>query len=161
MPTCSVGNAGVSLFKGRGLDSQVAQFLWTTSDYKEQFWSGKRNTTIAKINAHWIPSSMCSDYVPRLDKTAEQATESRDRDFEPNVSQTSRAQINTEAQLWRRDSNAASTKPMPTECHQVLTASKQPGWLSRMNIGLLIPGPRFRAPRWAFFRTQSNYKKIS
>ena len=102
MPTWSVGNAGVSWFKGRGLESPVAQFLWTTSHYNEQFWSGDRNTPVEKINAHWIPSRLCSDFVQRLAKTVEQETESQDRDFEQNVSQMFWAEINIEAQLLRR-----------------------------------------------------------
>ena len=159
-PTWSAGNAGVSWFKGRGLDSPVAQFLWTTSDYKQKIWSEDRNTPIEKIHAQGIPSSMCSDYAPRPAKTVEPDTEFQVCDFEPKVSQTSLAQINTEGQLWRRDSNAALPKRTPTECHQVLAASKQPGWIGRMNIGLLIPGPSLRAQRWAFSRTQTNYRKI-
>ena len=160
-PTWSVGNAGVSWFKGRGLDSPVAQFLWTTSHYKQKIWSEDRNTLIEKIHAQGQPSSKCSDYVPRPAKTVEPATESRDCDFEPKVSQTSLAQINTEGQLWRRDSNAALPKRTPTECHQVLAASKQPGWIGRMKIGLLIPGSSPRVQRWAFSRTQTNFKNIS
>ena len=160
MPFCSVGKAGVSWFKGRGLDSPVAHFLWTTSHYKEKIWSEHRNTPFEKIHAQWIPLSMCSDYVQWLAKTEEPDTESQDCDFEPKISQTSLAQINTEGQLWRRDSNAALPKRTPTECHQVLAVSKQPGWNSPMKIGLLIPGQSLRSPRWAFSRTQTNYKKI-
>ena len=161
VPTWSVGNAGVSWFKGRGLESPVAQFLWTTRQYKEKIWSEDRNTPIEKKHAQGIPSSMCSDYVPRPAKTEEPDTESQDCDFEPKISQTSLAQINIEGQLWRRYSNAALPKRTPTECHQILAASKQPGWISRMNIGLLIPGASLRAPRWSFSRTQTNYKIIS
>ena len=160
LPTWSVGNAGVSWFKGRGLDSPVAQFLWTTSQYREKIWSEDRNTPFENIHAQWIPSSICSDYVQRLAKTVEPDTESQDCDFESKTSQTSLAQINTEGQLWRRDSNAALPKRTPTECHQIVAASKQPGWIGRMNIGLLIPGPSLRAQRWAFSRTQTNYKKF-
>ena len=159
VPTWSVGNAGVSWFKGRGLDSPVAQFLWTRSHYKEKIWSEDRNTPIENIHAQWIPSSICSDYVQRLAKTVEPDTESQDCDFERKISQTSLAQTNTEGQLWRRDSNAALPKRTPTECHNILAASKH-GWIGRMNIGLLIPGPSIRAQRWAFSRTQTNYKKI-
>ena len=48
------------------------------------------------MHAQGIPSSMCSDCVPRPAKTVEPDTESQDCDFEPKVSQTSLAQINTE-----------------------------------------------------------------
>ena len=160
-PTWSVGNAGVSWLKGRVLDSAVAQFLWTTSHYNEQFWSGDRNTPIEKINAHWKPSRLCIDYIPGLAKMVEQETESQDLDFEQNVSQMFWSQINIEAQLWRRDSNAALPKRTPTECHQILAASKQPAWIGRMNIGLLIPGPSLRVQRWASSRTQTNSKNSS
>ena len=42
---------------------------------------------------------MCSDYVQWLAKTVEPDTESQDCDFEPKMSQTSLAQINSEGQL--------------------------------------------------------------
>ena len=73
-----------------------------------------------------MPSSMCSDYVPRHAKTVEQDTESQDRDFEQKVSQMFWAQINIEAQLLRRDSNAALPKPTPTESHQFLQRQYSP-----------------------------------
>ena len=101
-----------------------------------------------------MPSSMCSDYVPRHAKTVEQDTESQDRDFEPNFSQMSWAEINTEEQLLRRDSNAPLPKPTPTERHQVLAASKQPGWISRMSMGLL---PWAHVGR--IFWTQNRFEK--
>ena len=161
MPLCSVGNAGVSWFKDRDLDSPVAHFLWTTSHYKEKIWSEDRNTPIEKIHAQWIPLSMCSDYVQWLAKTEEPDTESQDCDFEPKISQTSIAQINTEGQLWRRDSNAALPK---TNAHwmPLSIGSLETAWVEQSDEHR-TPNTRAIASSTTlgFFSNQTNYKNKS
>ena len=85
-----------------------AQFLWATCNYNEHFWTEDSNAPNKKTHTEYhqvLAATMYFGWLRRWNKTRSPRTVTPSRMF--HILWTG---INIEAQLWRRDSNAALPK---------------------------------------------------